>query len=299
MGCDISTMIKYSIIDYRIHGYDWTLPQVIIVFSSPTLLSLILIFFLSRLFERKKIRIRLFHWVRRLSKRQRIKMREEARIRKREKGEFLQQKIQRIKQGLPSDPLSDLNQVPAGKKGLRKFSWPMKLFLLWMMYHSITYFFSGMLFSAVFYRRFGYVIWYIFNSNGFNLFFSGIAFIFMIILGFVFAAQFLYSAKIYFNDLTDRFRIPFVISQALLPFAIGSLLSFIAQMPRLSLTMTIMNFSILLLLIPLPIRGTYFPELHFDNKEKKVRIFWKWFFASIGIIVLILFALKVGITFSI
>jgi len=299
MTCDISTLISYHIIDYRIHSFDWSLMQVIIVFSSPTLLALILVFVLSRMFERKKTKIRPFRWVRRLSKKQRMKDRELARIRKKEKGELRQIKIQQMRQAQLQNIVEPPGNEYTGKSWFRKLDWVFKLFLLWTMYHCINYFFSGMLFSYFFYRRFGYVIWYIFNSSGFNIFFSMISFIFMVVLGFVFAPQFLYSGKLYFNNLNDRNRIPFVISQVVIPSLLGVVFSFIAQIPRLSLTMTMMNVSILILLIAVPIRGTYFAEIHFDNKDKKASVIWKWLGVAVVSISAILIALKIGIHISI
>jgi hypothetical protein len=121
----------------------------------------------------------------------------------------------------------------------------------------------------------------------------------MIVLGFVFAPQFLYSGKMYFNTLTDRIRIPFVISQVIIPFIVGIIIIFAAETPRISITMTAMSVSIVILLIAIPIRGTYFAEIHFDNKEKKIGIIWKWVIISFIFIAAILIALKSGILINI
>lgn len=292
---NISTLISYHIIDYRIHGFDWTLFQVIVVFTAPTLLSLFLIFILSRLFERKKKKVRWFRWFRRLTKKGRQRDRELAYQKKKEKGVLRQEKIRlmyhaRTEEGIPIPELTTDT-----RSWFRRINWIWKLFLLWTMYHLINYFFSGMLFSYFFYRRFGYVIWYIFNSSGFNLFFLVVSSIFMIVLGFVFAPQFFHSAKQYFNDLTDRIRIPFIIAQVIIPVTLGMILTFIAEVPRFSLTMTMMNLSIIALLIAAPIRGIYFAELHFDSKEKKIGVIWKWLAVATIIVTGILIAMKIGI----
>jgi hypothetical protein len=296
---DIGTLISFHVIDYRIHAFDWSLLQVIVVFSAPTLLSLILIFVLSRFFERKKKKIKWFRWPRQFTKKGRQKQRELAYQKKKEKGIQRQQKIQLMYQAKDENGVVAYETVSTSRKWYRRFNWVVKLFLLWTMYHLINFFFSGMLFSYFFYRRFGYVIWYIFNSSGFNLFFLSISAIFMVVLGFVFAPQFLYSGKMYFNDLTDRIRLPFVISQVVIPFFIGSILTFVAEIPRLSLTMTLMNISIGILLIAVPIRGVYFAELHFDSKPKNKKFIWKWLVVSVLLITGILILLKAGIEIKI
>ena len=88
---------------------------------------------------------------------------------------------------------------------------------------------------------------------------------------------------------------PFVISQAIFPFIIGTILTIALQIPVFDPSLILLNFSIFFLLLPLPSRAAYFDSLHFDNREKPVKIYWKWLVWSAVILVSIIIALKTGI----
>jgi hypothetical protein len=163
------------------------------------------------------------------------------------------------------------------------------------MYHSLTYLFSGMLYAFLFHRRFGYVIWYAFNTYIFDLLFSVFAFLTLVVIGYVFAAQFLYSGRMYFNDLGSKNRLPFVLSQAIFPFFIGTVLTVALQIPVFDPSLILLNFSIFFLLLPLPSRAASFETLHFDNRLKTIKINWVIILLSSVIILAIVTALKIGI----
>jgi hypothetical protein len=152
-----------------------------------------------------------------------------------------------------------------------------------------------MLFSFLFHRRFGYVIWYAFNSKMFDVLFSFVAFLSLIIIGYVFSVQFFNSGRMYMNSLTDKNRMPFVISQAILPFIIGTIITIALQIPVFDPSLVLLNFSIFFLLLPLPSRAARYDNLHFDTREKTAKIYWGWIAWSVVVILLIIIALKIGI----
>jgi MFS family permease len=284
--CGISTTLNYTFVDFHIRYWNWTDEMVITVFSIPAIFAAILAILASLPFVKHMRMSDVVRWVkglRYITKKQRYKRK---RIHRR--GE-LELQVQRLNKTAP--PV----EKPKRKKRL---SWRIKLFLLWTLYHSTGYFFSGMLYSFLFHRRFGYVIWYAFNAYPFDLLFSFAAFLSLVIIGYFFSAQFLYSGRMYFNNLTSSNRMPFAISQAIFPFIIGTMVTMILQIPVFDPSLILLNFSIFFLLLPLPSRAVRFESLHFDSREKKPVIYWRWLAWSAIIIVSIIIALKIGISIS-
>ncbi len=276
---DISTTLYYTMVDFHIRYWNWTEEMVILVFSIPALFALLVALLCSIPFIRKMKRPALFSRLRYFTRKQRHRHHRER------KKKLLEEQVKRMHGETPR----------AERRRIARLPWTVRLFLLWTMYHCFTYFFSGMLFAFLFHRRFGYVIWYAFNNNLFELFFAAVAFLSMITIGYVFAAQFFYSARMYLTGLTDRNRLPFVISQALVPFAIGTAVTIVMQLPKFDPSLVLLNFAMLFLLLPLPSRAIRFDNLHFDREEKPARIAWRWILLSAVVITGILVALKIGI----
>jgi len=275
---EISTLLNYSVVDYKIHSYDWTFLQVVTVFSVPSLVLLVIILIIAQVFESKKEEANPIKWYQMITRKQREKAFAKPDL-------VVLEKKKKSKRG-------------RGNRKRRELNWYTKLFFLWTLYHCITYFFSGMLFSLVFYRRSGYVIWHVFAYNTINYFFAGVAFLFLVILGFVYASQFMVSARMYFNQLVDRNRMPFIYAQAILPFYIGMIITTLMMIPDISYTLIFMNFSMIFLLFPLQIRGNHYPEIQFDSEPKEITVKWDWVFMSLVIMVAIYLPLKIGIFIS-
>jgi hypothetical protein len=278
--CEISTTLNYTFVDFHIRYWNWTDEMVITVFSVPAIFA-ILIALLSSLPFVKHIKMAdLLRRIRYITRKQRFRQR-----RKHRKTE-IELQVQRLNKTAPQ---------PEKPKQKKRLSWKIKLFLLWTLYHSTTYFFSGMLYSFLFHRRFGYVIWYAFNSYPFDLLFSAIAFISLLVIGYFFSAQFFYSGRMYFNDLSSRNRMPFVISQVFIPFILGTVITILLQIPVFDPALILLNFSIFFLLLPLPSRAARFEPIHFDSREKKAKIYWNWIVWSAIVVVSIVVAIKIGI----
>lgn len=278
--CDISTTLNYTFVDFHIRYWNWTEEMVIIVFSVPAIFAVIITLFTSAPFAQNLKRPGIFKRFRYLTRSQRQKHRRQQRQ------QNLELQVQR---------LNKTEQEPQVKKVKRKLAWSIRLFLLWTLYHSATYFFSGMLFSFLFHRRFGYVIWYAFNSKMFDVLFSFVAFLSLIIIGYVFSVQFFNSGRMYMNSLTDKNRMPFVVSQAILPFIIGTIITIALQIPVFDPSLVLLNFSIFFLLLPLPSRAARYDNLHFDSREKTAKIYWGWIAWSVVVILFIIIALKMGV----
>ena len=278
--CEISTTLHYSLIDFHIRYYNWTEEMVILVFSIPAIFALIISVISSLALERQGTKLKILRSMRLLIRNLRHKQRGKERHK-----ENIARMQQRIQTGLPEKRLKQRKRIP----------WKIRLFLLWIFYHSTTYFFSGMLLAFLIHRRFGYVIWYAFNSYLFDVFFTIAAFVSLLVIGYFFASQIFYSGRLYFNDLTNRNRMPFVFSQAIFPFMIGTIVTVVLQIPVFAPSLVLLNFSILFLLLPIPSLALRFDNIHFDSLQKKVTIYWKWVIVSLAIIFAIVVSLKTGI----
>lgn len=278
--CEISTTINYTMVDFHIRYWDWTPEMVITVFSVPSIFAIIVALLASLAFVRKIRKPAFFTRIRYLTKKQRYKHKRE----KRKKEIDIQ--VQRLQN----------TAQPEVRHGIKKrFSWQARLFLLWTMYHCLNYFFSGILYSFLFHRRFGYVTWYAFDSFIFDALFSVAAFLLLLMIGYAFSAQFLYSGRMYLNELSDRNRMPFVLSQAIFPFIAGTVITILFQIPVFDPALILLNFSVFFLLLPLPSRAARFDNIHFDRHEKPVKIYWNWVAWSSIVVIAILVAVKVGI----
>lgn len=276
---EISTMLSYNEIDYKIHSYDWSFNQIVTVFSIPWLVVFVLMLIVARVFEAKKEDEYPVKWYQMITNKQRER--------------------------LFTRPLDEIapkkKKIHKRKKWYGKIfkkidlSWYSKLFLLWLLFHATTYFFSGMLFSILFYRRIGYVIWHVFDYYPMNFFFAGLSFLFLLVLGFVYAGKFLASGRMYFNHLVDRNRMPFVMAQVILPFYLGLIIIVLLMIPNLSYTLIAMNLSMVFLLLPLQYKAAHYPEIQYDNTPKSIKIQWDWVFLSLVIALALYLPLKIGI----
>lgn len=277
---NINTVLGFSEVIFLIHYWQWSEEQVITVFSIPAIFALGIALLTTIPFAQPSEKKGYFLRFRLLTKKQR---QQHKQIQHQKELELLKQK------------LSKTVQPAENRKYKKRLSWPVRLFFLWTFYHCTTYFFSGLLYGFFFHRRLSYVIWWVFDNYILDAFFSIVAILFMIALGYVFSVQFFYTARMYFNDLNDRNRMQFVLSQALLPFIAGTVITTLLQLPAFNPALILLNFSMFFLLLPLPYRAVHFDSLHFDSREKTTKIDWDWIVLSLIIILAITIALNIGI----
>lgn len=258
-----------SVIEGQVIMNKWTLLEIIVVFASAPVICLVLGIVAYRLVNLKRIKFsfkKLFRSIRRLfagkTKRQELKMQEKEREHSR-------------------------------KVYLSGY---LKLFLIWFICHSFTYFFSGMIFTKFFFMRFGYVTGYIFDSYFFDNLAAGLSLISMVLLGFLLVSTFLHSSRMYFNQLVDWTRMPFAISQILIPCLIGLPLIAMTMLPKIILKMAALQLCMVILVLPLMWRGSMYPEVQFDYKPRKIKIPWAWIITCLVISAAIITSLKIGIS---
>lgn len=258
-----------SIIEGQILMNKWTLLEIIVVFAAAPVACLMLGVLLYQLLNMKRIKFSFKRMFRKFiymfagkQKRQELKMQESEKSR--------------------------------GRK--INLSGHLRLFLIWFICHAFTYFFSGMLFSWLFFMRFGYVTGYIFDSYFFDNLAASLSLISMVLLGFLFVSLFLHSSRMYFNQLVDWTRMPFVINQIVIPTLIGLPIIVITMLPKIIMKIGVMQVCMVILILPLLWRGRMYPEVQFDYKPRTIRINWKWLISGIVISGAMITALKIGIS---
>lgn len=257
-----------TILDGKVIMNKWTLLDIIVVFSSAPLICLILAIFAYRMLFLKRITFSFKNSLR---------------------------KFVLFFAGKKKRQARKMEETGAGQGKKVNLSGSLRLFLIWFMCHAFTYFFSGMLFSWLFFQRFGYVTGYIFDSYFFDNLAATLSLISMILLGFLFVSLFLHSSRMYFNQLVDWTRMPFVFSQVIIPTFIGLSIIVITLLPKIVLKIAAMQVCMIILVLPLLWRGRMYPEVQFDYKPRKIKISWPWIIASIIVSAILITSLKIGV----
>jgi len=145
----------------------------------------------------------------------------------------------------------------------------LRLLALWMIYHALTRLFGEVLVGALMDKGFGFVILYMFMTDTGKVVLTILGFVLMITIGAWMTRRSLYTANIWFNDLYRSYRNKFIISQFFLPYLIGNLVIILIKIPGTSLYDIALNASMILFLIPLPIRSASFKDFYFDLEPRK------------------------------
>jgi hypothetical protein len=176
-------------------------------------------------------------------------------------------------------------------------SWPMKIFVFWIMCHSYVQFFGELMLGSLLSKGFGWAIAYLFYMDTPKMLISLVGFVFLVTAGILSTRYFLYSGNIYFNNLDRSNRMPFVISHIFLPYIFGSAIIILIKQPRITELETTVALSMVFLVLPTTIRARFFGKMYFDEDPKKIRIMWPWILAALFLLPALRFVLGHGIRF--
>ncbi|MFA5727447.1 MAG: hypothetical protein WC886_07400 [Saccharofermentanaceae bacterium] len=168
----------------------------------------------------------------------------------------------------------------------------LRLLILWMVLHSLVFFLGEMLMGAIFNKGFGYVIIYLFFMDTGKMLISIFAMIIMVVLGLVLTPIFLSSGNIYFNFLDKGNRTKFIVNQFIFPFLVGNFLIFCIKIPEITLYEISTNATMLLILLPVVLKGINSKDLFFDEEPRVIR------FSFVLAIITLLFAILYRIFFG-
>jgi len=148
----------------------------------------------------------------------------------------------------------------------------LRLLLIWMFCHFMAGFFGEMMVGTLLNQGLGFVILYlhIMDTGKMITILVGLTCLFGI--GYLSTRIFLFSANTYFNSLTRQNRMPFVFSQFIFPIILGNGIIDLVSIPSVSLYGILMNASIIVLFIPVILRGTRLTDMYFDDEPRTIRL---------------------------
>jgi hypothetical protein len=163
--------------------------------------------------------------------------------------------------------------------------WTIRLFIMWIFLHALTQSLGEMICGALLNQGFGWVLAYLYiNDTTKMLLVIGIIIV-MVTCGMFFSRFMLFTGNIYFNFINKANRSPFIISQILLPFLIGTGIITIIKQPLLNSFEPVVESSMMLILLPALLNARFSDDLFFDEEPRKIRIKWVWILISILILI--------------
>ena len=153
-------------------------------------------------------------------------------------------------------------------------TWYIRLLLFWVFCHAFIHFFGEMLFGTIFMKGFGLSIVYIFLVEYKKLLIILGSLFFLIFSGFVLTKMALFSGNTYFNMLIPSNRSYFLHSQFLIPYLLGFTILILLKSPEITEFDILVNLSMLLIILPIIIRGRLMKDMYFDPEARKIRLRW-------------------------
>jgi hypothetical protein len=178
-----------------------------------------------------------------------------------------------------------------------EFDGLLRLFFLWGFLHSINNVIGGILIGAFIGEGPGYVLAYIYMTDTSKLFLALFGIFFLLGIGTSMVRPMLLTANSYFNNQGPNSRFAFINHQFLYPFIIGNTILVLVKIPIQTFEVLLIA-PFLLLLLPLLFVARSYPEIYFDENEKKVVIDWRLFLISVSLFVLTVLGLRAGLRIS-
>ncbi len=182
----------------------------------------------------------------------------------------------------------------------------LKLFFLWGFIHGMIMFFGGLLLGTLMNKDFGWVIAYLYYRDTGKMIFSLLSIFALVAIGRGVSKSFLISGNSYFNFVDKSNRKLLLFSQVLIPAIIGSVILALLKIPNdlyfgtmdQALFEGLKLSTVILVLVPVIFTFASFEAIYFDEEPRKIRLAWKFFAASIIIVLLWRFGLANGIYFG-
>ena len=156
-----------------------------------------------------------------------------------------------------------------------------RLFLLWIIIHSIAESSGELIFGPLLNQGFGWVLDYLYYTDTTKMLFVIGIILFMITVGYFLARFLLLSGNIYFNKIGKTNRVQFLFSQIVIPVLLGTGILFCIKQPVINSFDFILESSMLLVLVPAVIHAAFSNDLFFDEDQRKISIKWWWIFITL------------------
>jgi hypothetical protein len=170
--------------------------------------------------------------------------------------------------------------------------WLFNLFLLWLFCQGLVHFLGEVSAGLILSKGLGFAIRWSYYSDFTQLVFIYTSFLILLATGFVLTRTFMLTGNYYFNEIGPGNRNSFVKSQYIFPFFIGMIIMTLAQLPKLNIFDTIVNFTMFFMLLPVLMRSKMLMTIYFDEEDRNPRTIW-WLVIA-GVIITIVFYIVFG-----
>jgi len=173
-----------------------------------------------------------------------------------------------------------------------------RLFILWIALHGINRFLGAFVAGVITDEGFGYVVNWMYIPEFYKILFVILALFLMGVIGYYTARQFLdVSGSYHFIRKTDHKA--YLLSQALLPSVLGSIILFIIKMPYNPPYETIMLGSFLFMTVPVIFNFRAKPTPVYTNEKLKQKFYFKYFLWFLLLLIFYRIVLDPGLHFEI
>jgi len=167
-----------------------------------------------------------------------------------------------------------------------------RLIMMWIFLQAFTQSLGTMIFGILLNQEFGWVLSYLYFDDTVKLLIVIGLILGMLVTGLFLSRFLLTTGNMYFNFLNRDNKIPFLISQILLPFIIGIGIIALIKQPFLNFFEVFSEGSMLLIICPAIIYARYSQELFFDEEPREIKFNWQLIVATL--LVLIMFRVYFG-----
>jgi hypothetical protein len=154
-------------------------------------------------------------------------------------------------------------------------TWFIRLFLFWLFCHAFLHFFGEMLIGIMLTKGLGLAISYMLYSEYKKLLIILFSSSCLILAGFLITKIALFSGNVYFNMITRKNRSYFLLNQFLIPFLLGFGILVLVKTPKITEFDIEVNLAMLLLILPIVIRGLSMKDMYFDPDPRVIPFRWK------------------------
>lgn len=173
-----------------------------------------------------------------------------------------------------------------------KERWTLRLIMMWIFLQAFTQSLGAMIFGILLNQESGWVLSYLYFDDSTKLLIVIGLVLGMLVTGLFLSRFLLTTGNMYFNFLNKDNKMPFLISQILLPFIIGTWMIALIKQPLLNFFEVFSEGSMLLIICPAIIYARSSQELFFDEEPREIKFNWQWIIASL--LMLILFRVYFG-----
>lgn len=175
----------------------------------------------------------------------------------------------------------------------------LKLLILWAIFHGFNQIIMGILAGSFTGQGIGYVISYSYFMDTDKLIISIVMISLALAIGLISIRVWVNTANSYYTATLSHDRKQFIIAQVFLPYLLGNGIILLVTLPHFIFFDTIINFSLLIFLIPTLLRGHLQPDTFFETEEE-ITVRWRYriFIFAVLFIASVRYSLHIGIRFT-